>query len=471
MTEKNNKEKNRKFIDSIHNMFSLRHDMASYDEIENTILSGSRLQGTNMCILMLAILIASIGLNMNSTAVIIGAMLISPLMGGITAIAYGFATNDLLLSRFSALRLLIQVVISISTSAVYFAISPITTASSELIARTKPTAWDVLIAICGGFAGIIGQTRKEKSNVIPGVAIATALMPPLCTAGYGLAHFQWSYFFGALYLFFINGFFICITAIIVLKYLKVPTYKQLSNKALKKIHRSIATVAIITMIPSIYLGYDIVSNSLETSNADSFLKNEFNFKETQMLSNNVNIDKNTISVSLIGKHLDDAQINKLNDRLKAYSLKNYKLDITQTDVKKGVSESDVEKMLKKQGEEMTDQEKVAEVILEKENEELKEKNDKLQSEIEKYKEQKIDIDQITSEATVINSSVKGLVIGNADIKIENNKTRQATSVTFLVSKKLSSQDMKKLKKWITKRLNVSSVIVMQKNVSDISKNN
>ena len=158
-------------------MFSLRWDMADPEEIHNTIISGAKLQGTNMCILMLAILIASIGLNMNSTAVIIGAMLISPLMGGITAIGYGIATNDLTLSKGAAIRLGIQVVICLITSTIYFTISPITTASSELLARTTPTAWDVLIALFGGLAGIIGQTRKEKSNVIPGVAIATALMP------------------------------------------------------------------------------------------------------------------------------------------------------------------------------------------------------------------------------------------------------------------------------------------------------
>lgn len=136
-----------RFIQGLRNMFSLRWDMADPEEIHNTIISGAKLQGTNMCILMLAILIASIGLNMNSTAVIIGAMLISPLMGGITAIGYGIATNDLTLSKGAAIRLGIQVVICLITSTIYFTISPITTASSELLARTTPTAWDVLIAL------------------------------------------------------------------------------------------------------------------------------------------------------------------------------------------------------------------------------------------------------------------------------------------------------------------------------------
>lgn len=156
-------------------------------------------------------------------------------------------------------------VICLITSTIYFTISPITTASSELLARTTPTAWDVLIALFGGLAGIIGQTRKEKSNVIPGVAIATALMPPLCTAGYGLARHRLDYFGGALYLFFINSFFICLAAIVVLKFLRLPHGNDISPKALKKIHRNIAFITVITMLPSIYLGYDIVKRQWITA--------------------------------------------------------------------------------------------------------------------------------------------------------------------------------------------------------------
>ena len=174
-------------------------------------LKWSFIKGTNMAILILAMFIASIGLNMNSTAVIIGAMLISPLMGVIMAIGYGIATYDTAYVRKSFLKLLFQIGFCILTSTIYFYISPISTASSELLARTEPTIWDVLIALFGGLAGIIGITRKEKSNVIPGVAIATALMPPLCTAGYGIATHSLKFFSGALYLFCINGVFICLS--------------------------------------------------------------------------------------------------------------------------------------------------------------------------------------------------------------------------------------------------------------------
>ena len=164
---------------SLAELFSLREDSASMNEIVERIHSGAILKGTNMCILVLAIFIASIGLNMNSTAVIIGAMLISPLMGNIIAIGYGMAAYDAKYVKNSFLKLVFQVFLSILTSAIYFSLTPITNPSSELLARTVPTIWDVLIAIFGGIAGIIGLTREERGNVIPGVAIATALMPPL----------------------------------------------------------------------------------------------------------------------------------------------------------------------------------------------------------------------------------------------------------------------------------------------------
>ena len=174
--------------------FDLHGDIASIREITDRINAGVRFRGTNLCVLILAIFIASIGLNMDSTAVVIGAMLISPLMGSILGIGYGLARYDSTYIRSSAGSLLAQVLISVATSALYFSLTPIDTPSSELLARTSPTIWDVLIAVFGGLAGIIGITRKEGGNVIPGVAIATALMPPLCTAGYGIATGVTAYF-------------------------------------------------------------------------------------------------------------------------------------------------------------------------------------------------------------------------------------------------------------------------------------
>lgn len=462
-----------KILQIFRSMFTLRNDMASYEEIENTIVSGSKFQGTNACVLILAILVASIGLNMNSTAVIIGAMLISPLMGGITAIAYGFATNNLGLAKWSAFRLSIQVIISIATSCVYFAISPMNAPSSELLARTSPTVWDVLIAVCGGLAGIIGQTRKEKSNVIPGVAIATALMPPLCTAGYGLAHLEFSYFFGALYLFFINGFFICLTAIIVLKYLRVPQYTELSKKQLSKIHRSMAAVAVITMLPSVYLAYDIVSDTIESNNVDNYIKNEFVFDGTQVVQKNIDINNDTIEVSLIGKSIDSETEETLKSKLSEYSLSNYKLTITQTMVDGGITAEEVQAMLDSYDND-DEEVRVEDLLLQKENEELKDENEQLkrqtealQDKVDAAEKQAIDVKQLTSELNALNGKIKGASASYADVYLDNNNvTENKIMVTLLVSENLKQSELDTIRNWLAQRLSNDRIALFQQNVSD-----
>ena len=184
-----------------------KKDQATYDEIHENILDGVNIGGSNFIILMCAIIIASVGLNMNATAVIIGAMLISPLMGPIIAIGYSVGIYNLKLLKKSAIILIIEIFISITTATIYFSLSPISSAGSEILSRTAPNIWDVIIAFTGGIAGIIGITRKKSGNILPGVAIATALMPPLCTSGYGLATKNIHIFLGAGYLFFINSFF------------------------------------------------------------------------------------------------------------------------------------------------------------------------------------------------------------------------------------------------------------------------
>lgn len=232
--------------------FSLSSDTASHEEIYIRLVSGAAIKGTNMCVLILAILIASIGLNMNSTAVIIGAMLISPLMGSIIAFSYGLASGDWQISRHYALGFLLQIAISLMTSTLYFSITPISSSTSELLARTTPTIWDVLIAFCGGLAGCIGSTRKDKANnVIPGVAIATALMPPLCTAGYGLATRQFHYFFGAFYLFTLNTYFICLASVLVLMLLKVPRHSVLHAETRRRVTRRLVVTTIVLLLPSL----------------------------------------------------------------------------------------------------------------------------------------------------------------------------------------------------------------------------
>ena len=194
------------------------YDDTDWKGATDDIKEGIHYRGANLWTLIFAILIASVGLNVNSTAVVIGAMLISPLMGPILGIGLSLGTNDIGLFKDAGRNLMIALVISVLTSALYFWLTPLHEAQSELLARTRPTIFDVLIATFGGLIGVIVSTREGYSNAVPGVAIATALMPPLCTAGYGLASANWEYFFGAIYLFLINGIFIALATGVVVKY-------------------------------------------------------------------------------------------------------------------------------------------------------------------------------------------------------------------------------------------------------------
>ena len=243
----------------IRKAFSLSEDSASHEEIRTRLLDGGQVTGTNMCVLVCAMVIASVGLNVSSTAVIIGAMLISPIMGSILASAYGNVSADYHLFQNHMLGFGIQIAISVAAATIYFLLSPVKEPTAELLARTSPTFFDVLIAFFGGIAGIIGQTRLDKTNtVIPGVAIATALMPPLCTCGFSIANGRWDMLLGAGYLFIINAYFIFLAASIILSILKIPKTKELSEKEWR-IHRlRMVRNTIIIALPSIVALYYMV---------------------------------------------------------------------------------------------------------------------------------------------------------------------------------------------------------------------
>lgn len=251
--------------EKIKEIFSLTNDTADYSEIKERIIGGSNVTGTNLCILMLAILVASIGLNMNSTAVIIGAMLISPLMGSIQAMGYSVAASDMNQFKKSGIGFLFQIMICLITSTLYFRLSPISTQTSELLARTQPNIWDVLIACCGGLAGMIGVTRTEKSNVIPGVAIATALMPPLCTCGYGIAHSNMRIALGAGYLFLVNTYFIFLASVFVLVLLNIPKEGTFTKQQRKKLRRKLIVNTILITIPSLIFAGVMVKQADENN--------------------------------------------------------------------------------------------------------------------------------------------------------------------------------------------------------------
>lgn len=322
-------------------VFSIRDNMMSYEDIDAMMREQTVIHGANMWILMLAILIASIGLNVNSTAVIIGAMLISPLMSGILAMGYSVAVRDLELLKRALVRFATQVAISLITATIYFLLSPMTVPTEEMIARTTPTLWDVLIALFGGLAGMIGHTRTKHSNVIPGVAIATALMPPLCTAGYGIATGQMDFFLGAFYLFVINTLFIAISTGIITLVLRVPYHRSISQKQQRRVNGIIITIVVIAVLPSCYIGAKTVHDSFIETNVNNYMEKEFTFPDTQVVKTEVDNDRKVVSVSLIGTTLSDDVIDMLEKQLAVYNLDGYSLRVTQNVLQEGESSDKV----------------------------------------------------------------------------------------------------------------------------------
>ncbi|MCM1137336.1 MAG: DUF389 domain-containing protein [Duncaniella sp.] len=314
--------------------FTLTDYLVSQQEAEQSIREGVSFRGTNILILIIAIFIASLGLNTNSTAVIIGAMLISPLMGPIIGIGLGIGIQDFELIKRALRNLVMAAGFSVLTSTLYFLVSPVSAGHSELLARTSPTIYDVLIGFFGGAAGIIAIGSKSKGNVIPGVAIATALMPPLCTVGYGIATFQPHYFIGAFYLFLINSIYIALATFIGVKLMHYKTIPVINPERATKVRKYVYTVAILTLLPSLYLTYNMLRQSHFTRNAENFVAQEFKFPSTQVLSSSATMEhgEKIINVTLIGKILPTDSLRlALSQQLKYYGLQGSVLNIIQGD--------------------------------------------------------------------------------------------------------------------------------------------
>ncbi len=312
--------------------FALDEDNEDQEHVEDAIRRNVEFRGPKLWILIFAIVIASIGLNVNSVAVIIGAMLISPLMGPIMGFGLSLGIYDFELLKRSFRNLVFALVVGLMASTAYFIVSPLSLAQSEIIARTSPTIWDVLVAFFGGLAGMVAQTRKDKtSTVIPGVAIATALMPPLCTAGYGLATMQLSYLFGALYLFTINTVLIALSTFLMIRFLKYEKKQQVDSALERKVRHYIYAIIAITVIPSVILGYNIVSKTLFESNSKTFITQSFKFAETQVVDYKVKYtkDEKSIEVLLLGQKLSDDAIASLESQLPLYKLKDATLIVNQ----------------------------------------------------------------------------------------------------------------------------------------------
>jgi uncharacterized hydrophobic protein (TIGR00271 family) len=310
--------------------FNLDEDKAGENEIIEGIKRGVEFKGFNIWTLIFAIFIASIGLNINSTAVIIGAMLISPLMGPIMGIGLGAAILDLSLLKNAAKNLSFAIIIALVTSFVYFLLSPLNEANSELLARTNPTIWDILIALFGGLTGIIAGSRKNLSNAIPGVAIATALMPPLCTAGYGLSNGNFHFFFGAFYLFLINAFFICLSTYWIIKLLKFKIANNFAQSYSNKIKKIIYLSSIILILPSLYFGFVLVKQEIFSENINNYIKNEITSDSIIVVSKSIDQKNQTADLILFGENLDDNVISRIKRKKDSYDLSNSIVNITST---------------------------------------------------------------------------------------------------------------------------------------------
>lgn len=293
------------------------------------ISDGVTFRGANLWVLIFAIFIASLGLNLNSTAVIIGAMLISPLMGPIIGMGLAVGRADLELLKRSLTNYGVSTVISVLTAALYFQLTPLTEAQSELLARTSPTLYDVLIALFGGAAGILALSTGGKGNVIPGVAIATALMPPLCTAGYGLAMGEWSFFFGACYLFFINTVFIALATYLGVRLLQFQPKQFVDKARLAVVNRYIAVIVVVTMLPAVYMTTQIIRQSVFENHVKQFVKQELNQPGTRILSEQADRETKTLDVVALGATLPNEMIEAARQRLADYQLADYQLNVIQ----------------------------------------------------------------------------------------------------------------------------------------------
>jgi uncharacterized hydrophobic protein (TIGR00271 family) len=416
--------------------FDLTFDQADEDSITSSVKKSVDFVGANLWTLIFAIFIASIGLNVNSTAVIIGAMLISPLMGPIMGVGLGLGIYDVDLVKKGLRNLIVATVIGIVTSTLYFIITPLHAAQSELLARTTPSIWDVFIAFFGGLAGMVGASRKEKGNVVPGVAIATALMPPLCTAGFGLATGNFTYFFGAIYLYSINSVFICYGTIVIVRLLKFER-RHFTDKAYEnRISRLIYIILIVTVLPSIYLGYQMVNKSIFENNKNSFEDNaqkfvsenfQFSYAQVVKQKNIYNRDTNKIEILMMGEEIPQTTIDSIAKKMPGHGL-----SATSLVVKQGLSAKQeyyyyidsTEKMGGFQGNEINN-------ALPDIGNELK----ALFPAMEKY----------SATKTVIHN-------------LNNSQRSDSTTMVVIDTKRfLTKEERKKLNAWLKTRLNTDSV--------------
>ncbi|MEO5889454.1 MAG: TIGR00341 family protein [Ferruginibacter sp.] len=430
-------------MDNFFNKFRLHSENEDYVIVIKNIETGVTFRGTNLWVLIFAIFIASLGLNLNSTAVIIGAMLISPLMGPIMGIGLGMGINDIALLRKALNNFIIATGVALTTSTFFFLLSPLDDAHSEILARTSPTIYDVLIALFGGFAGILATTSKHKGNVIPGVAIATALMPPLCTAGYGLATLQFRFFFGAFYLFIINTVFIALATFVFVRLQHFP-FKHLQNKKAEKMARHIVwVVVLLTLLPSIYLGYEMIQQKQFEKVANNFITNEAQFSNDYLLNKKINAKEKTISLVFGGNEISAQQISQLKLQLKKYDLNGVTLE-----VKQGFA-------YLSDNSEAPQKEQVNQLSKALAIKEIQEKS--LQLKLDSIERNQKNGLQIYAELKSTYPNLKSAVVQPSTIYTDSGRSARSFLVLLSFGKVLPKRDKRTIEKWLKVRLNETAI--------------
>lgn len=402
--------------------------------------------GANLWILACAILVASIGLNVNSTAVIIGAMLISPLMGPIVGSGFALGIYDFALLRKSLRNLFTATLAGLVVSFIYFYISPFKEAQSEILMRTEPNIYDVLIAFFGGLVGVIAVTRLEKGNPIPGVAIATALMPPLCTAGYGLSIGNVKFFLGSIFLYSINCVFICIATFVIVKYLKYPS-KEIDVVKRKKVKYSITFIVLLMLIPSAYFAFTLYEQQKFSQSVNDFIKEEFTFKGNTIIykKTSYNSDPKSIELAFVS-NLQDSIIEEARSKLSKYDLADTKLIIMQdTNVNMNKLKNDILNEVKSSESRFSESE--ARIKL-------------LENEIEKNQ---YDSEEILKEVKTLYPDINSVSIANHTFISENDSADFKVPVfIYNINKDLNAEDKVKLMNWLKERLDLDSLEMYRK---------
>jgi uncharacterized hydrophobic protein (TIGR00271 family) len=413
-----------------------------------SVKSNVRFKGANLWILACAIMVCSVGLNVNSTAVIIGAMLISPLMGPIVGAGFALGIYDFTLLKASLRNLLIATIVSLAVSTLYFYVSPFKDVQSELLARTAPNIYDILIAFFGGLVGIIAVTRVEKGNPIPGVAIATALMPPLCTAGYGIATAQWSFFLGAIYLYCINCVFIGIATFLIIKYLKYPAKRQVDVRHQKQVRLIITTLIIVMIVPSSYLAYSLYYEQQFKKNTDAFIENEFVSKGYTVVYKKTSVNKpRKIELAFLQKRFNSREIKVLQQRIAENKyLKGASLIIRQ---------DSTDRLTALKGDILNE-------IRSSENE-INQKDIKILRLEKELAQNRLDNQKLLKETKALFSGITAISISKQTLINEKDSVvSTVTAVIYSGPKELSDPDRVRLRAWLNERLSVKNVEVFRK---------